>query len=102
MTTNYEMMCLLAQRLKEYRLAARISQAEMAERSGVGLTTIAHFEQGKQVNITMSNFISLLKVLGLENRVEQILPELPMTPLALKQINKLIPKRARKKYDKHS
>lgn len=95
--TNYEIMTLLALRLKEYRLAARVSQAEMAERSGVGLATIAHLEQGKQVNLTLNNLISLLKALGLEGRLVEMLPELPMTPLALKKINRLIPKRVRRK-----
>lgn len=94
--TNYEIMCILARRVKEYRLAARISQAEMARRSGVGLATIAHFEQEKQVNITLSSLISILKVMGLEERIVELLPELPMPPLALKKINKLIPKRVRK------
>lgn len=41
-TTNQDLIILLSQRLKEYRLAARISQREMAERSGVCLTTISH------------------------------------------------------------
>lgn len=96
-TTNYDIMLLLAQRVKEYRLAARISQKEMAERSGVGLATIAHFEQGKQVNITVNNLLSILRVMGLEMRVADLLPKLPMTPLTLKKINKLIPKRKRTK-----
>ena len=41
-TTNQDIIALLCQRLKEYRLAARISQKEMAEKSGVSLTTISH------------------------------------------------------------
>ena len=95
--TNYEIMSILARRIKEYRLSARMSQAEMAERSGLGLTTIAHLEQGKQMNITLSNLISILKAIGLEGRILELLPELPVPPMALKQINKLIPKRIRKK-----
>lgn len=95
--TNYEIMSILARRIKEYRLSARMSQSEMAERSGLGLTTIAHLEQGKQINLTLSNLISILKAMGLEGRILELLPELPVPPMALKQINKLIPKRIRKK-----
>ena len=58
-TTNQDIIALLCQRLKEYRLAARISQKEMAEKSGVSLTTISHLEQGVNRNITLNNFISL-------------------------------------------
>lgn len=95
-TTNQEFITLLCQRLKEYRLAARISQKEMAERSGVSLTTISHLEQGVNRNITLNNFISLLRVVGMEQRLNDLLPELPMPPMALKQINKYIPKRVRR------
>ena len=87
--TNQDIMLLLAKRIKEYRLAARMSQKEMAEKSGVSLATISHFEQGVNQNMTLNNFISLLRVIDL-------LPELPMPPLALKQINKFIPKRVRR------
>ena len=95
-TTNQDIITLLCQRLKEYRLAARISQREMAEKSGVSLTTISHLEQGMNRNITLNNFISLLRVLGLEQRLSDLLPELPVPPMALKQMNKYIPKRVRR------
>ena len=95
-TTNQDYIMLLSQRLKEYRLAARISQKEMAEKSGVSLTTISHLEQGVNQNITLNNFISLLRAVGMEQRLNDLLPELPMPPMALKQINKYIPKRVRR------
>jgi len=98
-TTNQDIIALLCQRLKEYRLAARISQREMAEKSGVSLTTISHLEQGVNRNITLNNFISLLRVLGLEQRLPELLPELPVPPMALKQMNKYIPKRVRRNND---
>lgn len=94
--TNQDIMLLLAKRIKEYRLAARMSQKEMAEKSGVSLATISHFEQGVNQNMTLNNFISLLRVIGMEQCIIDLLPELPMPPLALKQINKFIPKRVRR------
>ena len=97
--TNQEIISLLCRRLKEYRLAARISQREMAKKSGVSLTTISHLEQGANQNITLGNFISLLRVVGMEQRLLELLPELPMPPMALKQINKFIPKRVRRNGD---
>ena len=50
-TTNSDMLTLLAKRVKEYRLAARMSQKELAEQSGVSQTTISHFEQGVSRNL---------------------------------------------------
>lgn len=94
-TTNNDILLLLAKRLKDYRLAARMSQKELAEQSGVSQTTISHFEQGVNRNLTLNNFISLLRVLGLEQRIGDVMPELPMPPMALRKIEKLIPKRVR-------
>ena len=95
-TTNSDILLLLAKRLKDYRLAARMSQKELAEKSGVSQTTISHFEQGVNRNLTLGNFISLLRVLGLEQRVVEVMPELPMSPMALRKNEKLIPKRERR------
>lgn len=95
-TSNYDILRLLAKRMKEYRLAARLSQRELAELSGVSYTTICRFEQGKHPNISLSNFISLLRQVGMEMRMAEVLPELPVPPLALREINKLIPKRVRR------
>ncbi len=95
--TNYDILQTLAQRVKEYRLAARMSQRELAQKSGVSYTTISHFEQGKKTNLTLGNFISLLRCVGMERRMLEVLPELPVPPMALREINKLIPKRVRRK-----
>lgn len=73
-----------------------MSQKELADLSGVSQTTISHFEQGVNRNLTLSNFISLLRTLGMEQRIVELLPELPMPPMALRQIEKLIPKRVRR------
>lgn len=98
--SNYDILETLARRVKEYRLAARMSQRELAQKSGVSYTTISHFEQGKNPNLTLNNFISLLRCVGMESRMFELLPELPVPPMALREINKLIPKRVRRKnYD---
>jgi transcriptional regulator with XRE-family HTH domain len=95
--SNRDIMETLAKRVKEYRLAARLSQRELAEKSGVSYTTISHFEQGKNPNLTLNNFISLIRVVGMERNMLELLPELPVPPMALREINKLIPKRVRRK-----
>ena len=48
-TTNSDMLTLLAKRVKEYRLAARMSQKELAEQSGVSQTTISISSRGSAV-----------------------------------------------------
>ena len=95
--SNVDILDTLAKRVKEYRLAARLSQRDLARLSGVSYTTISNFEQGKNTNLTLGNFIAILRVLDMEERLTGVLPELPVPPMALREINKLIPKRVRRK-----
>ncbi|MBD5357240.1 MAG: helix-turn-helix transcriptional regulator [Bacteroides sp.] len=74
-----------------------MSQRELAQKSEVSYTTISHFEQGKNPNLTYNNFIPLLRCIGMEDQFVEILPKLPYPPMALREINKLIPKRVRRK-----
>ncbi|MCS2973058.1 helix-turn-helix domain-containing protein [Bacteroides fragilis] len=50
-----------------------MSQKGMAEKSGVSLATISHFEQGVNQNMTLNNFISLLRIIGMEQRINDCL-----------------------------
>ena len=95
--TGNDLLMLFAQRVKECRLAAQLSQKELAELSGVSQATISHFEQGVNRNLTLGNFIALLRILGLEQRLMELMPELPMQPMVLRKIKKLIPKRVRRR-----
>ena len=95
--TNSDLIAILSQRIKDNRLAARMSQKELSAKSGVSLTAISHLEQGVKQNLTLNNLISILRVFGMEQRLLNVLPELPMPTSALKEINKLKPKRVRRK-----
>ena len=72
-----ELVRLLGTRFKEYRLRCNLTQKEVAERSGVGLTTIHKFENGSAGNLSLSTFVLLLKVVGQINSLDNLLPELP-------------------------
>ena len=77
-----ELVRLLGTRFKEYRLRCNLTQKEVAERSGVGLTTIHKFENGSVGNLSLSTFVLLLKVVGQINSLNNLLPELPPLPCA--------------------
>ena len=93
--TNTEIIRSLGKRFREYRLALRLTQAEVSERSGVSLPTIKRFELGLTYNITMGNFISLLKAIGYESEMEQLLPPIPLSPYIQAKIEAKKPKRIR-------
>ena len=75
-----ELVRLLGNRFKEYRMRCNLTQKEVAELSGIGLTTIHKFENGTAGNLSLSTFILLLKVVGQIDALDNVLPELPESP----------------------
>lgn len=97
---DHDILLLLAQRIRDYRLSYRLSQKDLATQSGVSMSTLAHFEQGRKSNMTLGNYIALLRVLGMESRIENVLPPLPVVPSNLKEIKKATKRiRTRKNHD---
>ena len=78
----------LGERFKDYRMRCNLTQKEVAERSGIGLTTIHKFENGSAGNISLSTFIFLLKVVGQINALDDVLPELPESPYLMRKNEK--------------
>ena len=83
-----ELVRLLGERFKEYRMRCNLTQKEVAEQSGIGLTTIHKFENGTAGNISLSTFILLLKVVGQINAIDDVLPELPESPYLIRRDDK--------------
>ena len=75
-----ELVRLLGSRFKEYRMRCNLTQKEVAEQSGIGLTTIHKFENGTANSLSLSTFILLLRVVGQVNALDDVLPELPESP----------------------
>ena len=83
-----ELVRLLGIRFKEYRMRCNFTQKEVAEQSGVGLTTIHKFENGTASNLSLSTFVLLLKVVGQINSLDDLLPELPESPYLIRKDEK--------------
>ena len=83
-----ELVRLLGERFKEYRMRCNLTQKEVAEQSGIGLTTIHKFENGTAGNLSLSTFILLLKVIGQVDALDDVLPELPESPYLVRREEK--------------
>ena len=87
-------------RVKQCRIASRLTQEELAEQSMVSISTIRRFEGG--YDISFSKLIHLLKALGLEKNLELLVPDYEKRPsyhLAHEQMPKRVKKSAKKKTD---
>lgn len=83
-----EIVRLLGSRFKDYRMRCGLTQKDVSEQSGIGLTTIHKFENGTADNLTLSTFLLLLKVVGQVNAVGNLLPELPESPYMIRKNEK--------------
>ena len=83
-----ELVRMLGERFKEYRMRCDLTQKEVSELSGVGLTTIHKFENGTAGNLSLSTFILLLKVIEQINYLDDLLPELPVSTYLMRRNEK--------------
>ncbi|MBQ4205682.1 MAG: helix-turn-helix transcriptional regulator [Bacteroidales bacterium] len=83
-----ELVRLLGERFKEYRMRCNMTQKDVSEQSGIGLTTIYKFENGTAGNISLATFILLLKTIGCINEIENLMPELPESLYLIKDDGK--------------
>ncbi len=63
----------LSVRLRDYRIAASLTRKELAEKSMVSEGTIKRFENGE--DISLKNFIKIVRVLGLVKNFDLIIPD---------------------------
>lgn len=80
-TSNDEALTEIGQRLKDARIDFPLTQAQLAERSGVSLRTIANLESGH--DITFGNLLSILRALSMLSRLELIAPQQEIRPSEL-------------------
>ena len=85
-----ELIRLLGARFKDYRLRSNLTQKEVAELTGIGMTTIHKFENGCARNISLSTLILLLKVVGQINALDNLMPELPPSPYLMTKGDKKV------------
>ncbi len=70
----------LGLRFRDYRLRLRMTRKEVSEQSSIGMTTLYKFESGNMTDISFSTLLRLLRVIGLGESWENLLPELPESP----------------------
>lgn len=73
--TPSEIANILGQRLKTQRLSLNLTQAALAERSGIGISTVARIESGQ--GGTLDNIIRLAIALGMVNHFAELFDVLP-------------------------
>jgi transcriptional regulator with XRE-family HTH domain len=69
----------LGRRLARTRLERNLTQAELGQEAGVGLATVQRLEDGQSARL--SSLIRVLRVLGLLDALELLIPEPTPSPI---------------------
>lgn len=90
---NETIMKELGQRIQDLRIASELTQAEMAEKSGVALRTITRIENGE--NVKVDNILNVFRALGILPNLNYLIQEQTIAPTEMIDVGK---KRKRVKY----
>ena len=66
-----------------------MTQKEVAEQSGITITTIHKFESGGATNVSLGTFLQLLKAIKQIDAIDGLLPELPESPYLYEKQTKI-------------
>ena len=80
--TVFDRIVGLGMRFKEYRKALGLSQQDLHRKTGVALSTISLFENGKGQGLSLSHFYLLLEALDLDTDPGLMIPQASRTDLA--------------------
>jgi transcriptional regulator with XRE-family HTH domain len=70
---------ILGERIERYRIESGVTQAELAERAGIGKRTVERIEAGHGAELV--TLIRVLRALNVLDGLERLLPELPPSPI---------------------
>ena len=73
----------LGNRLKQARLNADLTQAEVASRTGLNRRTVLNAEKGK---VQLENLVAILAALDMVEQLNMFLPEQEVSPLQLAKL----------------
>lgn len=77
--TDSAILAILGARVERYRIEADLTQAELAERAGIGKRTLERLEAGRGTELV--TLIRVLRILNCLEGLERLLPELPPSPI---------------------
>lgn len=87
--SNTEIIQVLGNRFRTYRVNLRMTQKELSEKTGISVPTIRNFEAGKTSNISLSILLTLMRDTGLIEYADRLIPEQPISPYTKQQLTKV-------------
>lgn len=80
--TTFDKIVSLGKLYKTYRKAIGLSQEDIHRKTGVAMSTVSLFENGKGQGLSLNHFFLMLDALGLDIDNEALIPLVSRTNLA--------------------
>lgn len=78
LSSNEQVLSELGSRIRAARIDTPLTQAELAKRAGVSLSTVAMLERGKDVRL--SSVLCILRALGMLGAMDALVPQVVARP----------------------
>ena len=75
--SNNDIVAELGKRFRDYRIALRLTQKEVADQTGVSVMTIVRFERGEGSAIRLDNFVALMRAIQKLDGIADAIPNMP-------------------------
>ena len=85
-----QLVKILGARFRDYRLRSKMTQKDVSEQSGITINTIHKFETGSSTGITLSTFLSLLRAIENLENLDNIMPDMSVSPYLYRENSKKI------------
>ena len=86
LSSNEQVLGELGSRVRAARIDMPLTQAELAKRAGVSLSTVAKLERGEDVRFT--SVLDVLRALGMLAAVDSLVPHASARPTDLARMGK--------------
>ena len=80
-----EIIQILGQRERTYRIRLGLTQKELAERAGISVPTLQAFESGTTKDISFSTLLRILRSINKLEGADAILAEIPESPYLMRE-----------------
>ena len=75
--SDYDIAANIGHHFKDYRIALRLTQAQVAKQTGISVMTLVRFENGQGQALKLKNLIALMRALQLLENISDLIPEIP-------------------------
>ena len=91
--SNNDIVVDLGRRFRDYRIALRLTQKEVAFQSGVSVMSIVRFEKGD--GIRLDNLVALMRAIEKLEDIAEFIPEMPSSlyDLPVRKVTQRVKKR---------